>query len=86
MFTLTVGSREVYYPAAKDMAKISGSLHFGFPPPGKRPSDADGVVKIEPQLGQLVLFPSHLPHWTAPPLEAHKRVSLAFDLRPVTNA
>ena len=71
----------VYYPSAKD-AEISGHLCFGFPPFGQDVTEDDVLMKIKPQPGRLILFPSYLPHWTEAPTQSHRRVSLAFDLTP----
>ncbi len=51
----------------------------GMPPPWR-------VRRIEPRPGRLVMFPSYLPHATAPSGCDDLRISVAFDVVPVDRA
>lgn len=59
-----------------------GDLEFGVPPEALRgPGGAPGL-RIVPEEGSLVLFPSYLFHHTHPTRCAGLRISLAFDVSP----
>lgn len=66
----------VYYPAAADAT--SGDLCLGY---ANHP-DPSAKKRISPKPGALVLFPSHIPHWTEPSAISTQRVSVAFDIYP----
>ena len=57
----------VYLKAAKD----SGNLYF----------KKDNEIEIEPEIGKLVLFPSHLKHGVRANKSNVERISLAFNLQ-----
>lgn len=67
-------------PAATDGPR-PGALRLG-----ARDDDAPpawGVREVEPEPGTLVLFPSYVPHATAPTGSEALRISVAFDVIPV---
>jgi tetratricopeptide (TPR) repeat protein len=74
----------VYYVAAPRPGgenAYRGALHMGaqddLTPPW-------GVTDIEPVPGRVVLFPSYVPHATSPSGIDGARISIAFDVLPVT--
>lgn len=58
----------------------AGWLRFGMPPP-ELGLDLPPYRDVQPQVGQLVLFPSTLWHGTIP-FDDGERLSIAFDIRP----
>ncbi len=44
-----------------------------------------GLREIRPVPGKLVMFPSHVPHSTVPTKSPEARISIAFDVIPVSN-
>jgi len=68
-------------PEVHDATDHSGHIQFGVPPielslalPPRR--------IIEPQVGELVLFPAYMWHGTVPFASAQPRITVAFDLVP----
>ncbi len=76
----------VYYlQIPEDMSAVdpqAGWLEFGSPP-ARLIADAAGERRrLEPVVGQLVLFPSYFRHATLPFSAAGERISIAFDAVP----
>lgn len=67
----------VYYPQAG-----SGDLLIGALDAAEAIDPPWGARAVDPVEGRLVLFPSYVPHSTAP--AAAGRVSVAFDVMPST--
>ena len=59
-----------------------GALRLGVLPDGTPFEPPWGVRNIEPVPGRLVLFPSSMPHATAPPGSNDARITVAFDVLP----
>jgi uncharacterized protein (TIGR02466 family) len=60
----------------------AGWLEFGPPPPRYRFRRQVPVVRIEPRVGNLVMFPSYLYHGTRPFTAPGERISVAVDVMP----
>jgi hypothetical protein len=63
---------------ALDESSREGWLELGRPPPDLR-MDLEPLATIEPEAGNLVLFPSYLYHGTRP-FTSGERLSVAFDV------
>ncbi len=79
----------VYYVAAPQ-AVLGGDnergcliIPSGFPTPS---AVAPAALRIKPLPGRLVLFPGHMPHRTAPTDCDGRRISIAFDVVPASDA
>ncbi|MEM7223044.1 MAG: tetratricopeptide repeat protein [Pseudomonadota bacterium] len=76
----------VYYvrlPATAD--EVEGNLEFGRPSAGLGTAFTPKLHRVVPKEGQLVLFPSHFWHHTIPFESAETRISIAFDLVPISD-
>ncbi|MGD8327231.1 MAG: tetratricopeptide repeat protein [Sphingomonadales bacterium] len=58
-----------------------GWIQFGVPPKELN-LDLQAELKIQPVIGQLVLFPSYMWHGTVPFSRGHERMTIAFDVQP----
>ena len=81
----------VYYVALPSAVAAHDPSHDGwieFGRPGQliRQYDHLSIREIQPKEGLLVLFPSYLYHRTIPFHNDQKRISIAFDALPVTEA
>ncbi len=66
-------------PSEKRGNPHAGKLKFGEP---NRPVASCGPERfVEPEVGQLILFPSYMWHGTVP-FEGQERLSMAFDVIP----
>ncbi|NIJ40169.1 uncharacterized protein (TIGR02466 family) [Parvibaculum indicum] len=81
----------VYYvalpPVVNDTANKEtkeGWIEFGAPPPDFTPSFDVETVAFEPQQGSAFFFPSYLFHRTLPFKGETPRISLAFDVKPMS--
>lgn len=76
----------VYYPelpaSIRDGESEQGWIEFGAPPPEFAMEPAAPTLRIKPQEGLLILFPSYFYHRTIPNDSDEQRVSLAFDFSP----
>lgn len=61
-----------------------GWIEFGNPPPDFAAEFEPQTLTYEPREGDALFFPSYLFHRTLPFAGSVKRVSLAFDVKPVT--
>ncbi len=61
-----------------------GWIEFGNPPPDFAPSFEPQTLAYEPREGDAFFFPSYLFHRTLPFAGNVQRISLAFDVKPVT--
>jgi|CXWL01.1.fsa_nt_gi tetratricopeptide (TPR) repeat protein len=61
-----------------------GSIAFGLPDglPGADAAMRFGEVSVQPEAGELILFPSHAYHRTYPHGMASQRICIAFDVIP----
>lgn len=73
----------VSLPELTDGVEKQGWLELGRPP-AELHLDAEPIATIKPETGSLVLFPSFLFHGTRP-FSAGERLTVAFDLVPVTS-
>jgi tetratricopeptide (TPR) repeat protein len=62
----------------------AGWLEFGVPPERLAVTSAPKTFSVEPAEGRLVLFPSYFYHRTRPFLSDQERISIAFDVVPVS--
>ena len=60
-----------------------GWIEFGRPPPNMKLDSEPYVQARQPEEGVLFLFPSYLFHNTVPLTEPARRISIAFDFKPV---
>ena len=67
-------------PAPSDADSRSGWLEIGGTP-AYLALDLPPMLRVEPKVGRLVLFPSTLHHGTSP-FPAGERMSVAFDVKP----
>jgi uncharacterized protein (TIGR02466 family) len=81
----------VYYvalpPVVNDDANKEtkeGWIEFGAPPPDFTPAFDLETVTFEPQAGNAFFFPSYLFHRTLPFKGDTQRISLAFDIKPMS--
>ncbi|MBI1262853.1 MAG: tetratricopeptide repeat protein [Rhizobiales bacterium] len=79
----------VYYVALPDTmgdgeASQDGWIEFGRPPPDFDANFEPEVITYEPREGDAFFFPSYLFHRTLPFSGDKKRISIAFDVRPVS--
>ena len=81
----------VYYVAlppvvneAGNKAGQEGWIQFGAPPPEFTPEFEVETVTFEPQEGNAFFFPSYLFHRTLPFKGDTQRISLAFDIKPMS--
>ena len=81
----------VYYVAlppvvneADNKAAQEGWIEFGAPPPEFTPEFDLETVTYEPQEGTAFFFPSYLFHRTLPFKGDTQRISLAFDVKPMS--
>ncbi len=78
----------VYYaavpPSADSDADHAGWIEFGRPPEDFSLDRASPTRLIEPEPGRMLLFPSYFYHRTLPFRGVGRRVSIAFDLVPVS--
>ena len=78
----------VYYvtvPSEMDsVADNGGCLAFGLPPDivGEQAATDFGLDVVKPAPGQMRIFPSHCYHRTYPHNGTHRRICIAFDVRP----
>lgn len=80
----------VYYVEVPDSVRRDDPAHAGWIEFGRPPDDIHAhhdphVRLIHPQPGLMVLFPSHFYHRTVPLAGAERRISIAFDVMPVTD-
>ena len=61
-----------------------GWIEFGRPPPDFKPRFEPVTISYEPREGDAFFFPSYLFHRTLPFTGQTKRISLAFDIRPIS--
>ena len=76
----------VYYVALPDVVdknSAHGWIEFGRPPSALGTVPETDIIRIIPQPGKLVLFPSYLFHQTVPFDSPQRRISVAFDAIPV---
>ncbi|HLJ62572.1 MAG TPA: tetratricopeptide repeat protein [Stellaceae bacterium] len=75
----------VYYPKIPRMegAHDAGWFELGRPPDRFRYAKAPEVRVIEPVEGRMILFPSYFYHRTVPFAADERRISIAFDAKPV---
>lgn len=77
----------VYYVATPPATGRSGAIEFMNPGGSLNSLLAFGErlirsqVRVAPQAGQMLIFPSHLRHWVYPNQEDAARVSIAFNVR-----
>jgi Flp pilus assembly protein TadD len=76
----------VYYPTLPAAIKSgrgaqAGWLEFGVAPPELACEPAPAPVRVRPQEGLLVLFPSYFYHRTVPYDSEEERLSIAFDFQ-----
>jgi tetratricopeptide (TPR) repeat protein len=79
----------VYYLQIPEEMSVADSqagwLEFGSPPVQLGTDAAGERRRLEPVVGQLVLFPSYFRHATLPFSAAGERISIAFDAVPQTS-
>jgi uncharacterized protein (TIGR02466 family) len=79
----------VYYVEVPDIVRDDDPAHAGWIEFGRAPGDihvrADPSVHVfRPIAGKMFLFPSHFYHRTVPLPAGGRRISIAFDVMPVT--
>jgi uncharacterized protein (TIGR02466 family) len=78
----------VYYAQVPEGMRIdnpeAGVLEFGMPPEHFHYASHPELRRIEPAEGRLVLFPSYYFHRTLPFTADGKRISVAFDVVPLS--
>ena len=75
----------VYYleiPAGIGGASSAGWIEFGRPPQPVPLRRQPPLRTVRPEVGKLILFPSHAYHRTLPFSGVGKRISIAFDVTP----
>ena len=74
----------LYLKVPSEISGNEGAIGFGFDGYGDTMSEAKGISRIHnPQVGDLVLFPSSLYHKTIPFDSDEERQCIAFDVVPV---
>lgn len=71
----------VYLKVLSPTSATEGAIEFSLNGKNYTQGDAPGIIH-EPDLGDIVLFPSSLHHRTIPFQENTNRISVAFDLKP----
>ncbi len=69
----------------EDDATHAGWIEFGRPPADFHFSHTPEARLLHPKAGQMILFPSHFYHRTVPLSGKNRRISIAFDVVPVTS-
>lgn len=73
----------VYYLDSGDGRDGDGQLIFGYPPDELELRFAVNEFVVQPQPGDILLFPSFFLHHTTPYFGRNKRISIAFDVIPL---
>ena len=75
----------VYYvriPKSIGTASQEGWIEFGRPPASIGCHTEHETIRVQPEAGRMVLFPSYFYHHTVPFKSEGTRISIAFDLMP----
>jgi tetratricopeptide (TPR) repeat protein len=76
----------VYYvriPKSIGTASQEGWIEFGRPPDSIGCHVEHETVRVQPEAGRMVLFPSYVYHHTIPYSDRENRISFAFDVEPI---
>lgn len=58
----------------------TGNICFADPRPGAEMTHVVSPMVVSPKPGDLILFPSFLPHWVEPNADTAERISISFNI------
>ena len=70
----------IWYVEVPEECRTGDGGHLVFPAFPPRPSGEPVELKIRPEPGKLILFPSYFPHATVPLRVNERRMCVAFDV------